>query len=170
MSHEGALFLKDIEAMPLPIQASLQRALDSGMARRLGDSTSMPVNVRLIASSHRSLDVLVEAGVVQEALASSLRHRLTLPSLTERGDDMADLVHHLTAQTAARLGRPAPTIGDEVVAALRARSFPGNVAQLREVVEQALLASGGQALRVEHLQPASSSWEGSAPAAGERAS
>lgn len=151
LATEGTLYLKAIDALPLPLQSSLLRAIDSGSVRRLGDKLSLPVDVRIIASSESDLESLVADKMVQSDFGTRFAHLVSLPSLRERRDDIPGLARYFAAQTARHLGLPRTGLTEVVEAALAAQDLPGNLPQLRALVEQAVIASGGADLEPQHL-------------------
>lgn len=148
---DGTLYMENVDHMPLPLQASLLRALETGSARRIGDELAVHVDVRVIVSAATGIRQLVAHGALQAPMAQRFQQHVALPTLAERGDDVAGLVEYFAAQIARQLGKPVPKVAAEAVQALRDMPLPGNVPQLREIVEQAVLASGGGRIGAEHV-------------------
>ena len=151
-AHRGTLFLDEISEMPVGLQAKLLRVLEDGRVRRLGGKKDIPVDVRVIAATNRHPTEAVERGLLRHDLVYRLDVlRVDLPPLRDRGDDVVVLARHFIAKNAGRYGVPVPDVDDEVYAAIAAWRFPGNVRELKNVMERAFVLSGGTRLRREHL-------------------
>ena len=139
-AHRGTLFLDEIGDMPLPMQAKLLRVLEEGEVERVGGDKSIPVDVRVLVATHRNLEDLVKEGKFRQ----DLFHRvyvfpLVLPPLRQRKEDIPVLLEHFAAQVCAQNGwKPMPFTA-EAVEGLRRYSWPGNVREMRNVVERLLL-------------------------------
>ncbi|MEL6346424.1 MAG: sigma 54-interacting transcriptional regulator, partial [Myxococcota bacterium] len=134
-------------------QVKLLRVLQEGCLERLGGSTTIPVDVRVIAATHRDLPTMVAQGRFRE----DLWYRLSvlpihLPPLRERKADIPSLVQHFLRRRARELGKHQPHLRREDLDRLSAYAWPGNVRELQNVVERALLLSDGDALRFPLLQ------------------
>jgi two-component system response regulator AtoC len=142
----GTLFLDEIGELPLAMQAKLLRVLQDSVIRRVGDTASVQVDVRLICATLRDLTVEVAAGRFREDLFYRLSVLpLALPPLRARRDDIPALARGLVARHAARLGR-AVTLSDDALALLAAQPWPGNVRELENAIERALVLADGDAL------------------------
>ncbi|ABF40735.1 two component, sigma54 specific, transcriptional regulator, Fis family [Candidatus Koribacter versatilis Ellin345] len=139
-AHRGTLFLDEIGDMPLAMQAKLLRVLEEGEVERVGGDKSIPVDVRVIVATHRNLEDLVKEGKFRQ----DLFHRvyvfpLILPPLRTRREDIPVLLEHFAAQVCLQNGwKPVPFTA-EAVEALQRYSWPGNVREMRNVVERLLL-------------------------------
>ena len=144
-AHRGTLFLDEIGDMPIAMQAKLLRVLEEGEVERIGADKPTKVDVRVVVATHRNLDQLVESG----GFRRDLYHRvvvfpLTLPPLRERREDLPALVGHFARQVSAQNGwKPVPFSG-AAIDALKEYSWPGNIRELRNVVERLLLLAGAQ--------------------------
>ena len=148
----GTLFLDEIGDMPLSLQAKLLRVLQEGEVRPLGSTQTHRVDVRIIAASHRDLPGEVAAGRFREDLFYRLASfPIDLPPLRERGDDLLKLARHFTDKTCAFLQRGICRWSDDALARLSAHDFPGNVRELKALIERAVLLCDGSELRPEHL-------------------
>ena len=148
----GTVFLDEIGDMSLPLQAKILRVLQEREIERVGGSGPVPVDVRLIAATHRDLEHDVRAGRFREDLYYRLAVILVqLPSLRERGDDLRMLADHYLARYAREYRRPVHSISREAMGVLRAYNWPGNVRQLRNVIESAVLLADGDVLLPSHL-------------------
>ncbi|MEO2169265.1 MAG: sigma 54-interacting transcriptional regulator, partial [bacterium] len=137
-AHGGTLFLDEIGECPADLQVKLLRALDRGEIRPIGDDTPRPVDVRIVAATHRDLEKEVEAGNFR----ADLYYRLAVltvpvPSLAERREDIALLAEHFLAEAAAENGRNLPGFTAEALALLGAYAFPGNIRELQNEVRRA---------------------------------
>jgi len=149
-AHNGTLLLDEIGDMPIALQAKLLRVLQERQVRPLGSTYAREIDVRLISASHRDIEAAVAAGQFREDLYYRLNVvTLRLPSLAERRDDIALLANHFLRELAAQYGRKLNGFAPDALALLVAADWPGNVRQLRNVVEQAV------ALATTALVPAS---------------
>ena len=150
----GTLFLDEIGDMSLPLQAKILRVLQEREVERVGGSSPVPVDVRLIAATHRDLDKDVRSGRFREDLFYRLAVvSVQLPPLRARGDDLRVLAEHYLQRYAQEYSRPVHSISSEALAALRSYGWPGNVRQLRNVIESAVLLADGDTLLPFHLPP-----------------
>jgi DNA-binding NtrC family response regulator len=160
-AHGGTLFLDEIGDMSLVLQARILRALQEREIERVGGEERIPLDVRVVAATHRDLQALIAAGDFREDLFYRLAVvRLHLPPLRERAGDLRPLALHYAARFARAYGRPLRAVSPEALERLEAHSWPGNVRELRNVLERAVLLAPGDVLLPEHL-------EVDAPAAGE---
>lgn len=164
----GSLLLDEIGEMPAELQAKLLRVLQDGAVRRVGGAAENPVDVRVIAATHRDVRALVEAGDFREDLYYRLEtFTLAVPPLRERDDDLERLARHFLAQHAARLERHVEGIDRTALAALRAYAFPGNVRELSNTIERAVAFSRGPEITVSDLPERIMRLEGSQGGAAE---
>jgi DNA-binding NtrC family response regulator len=152
-AHGGTLFLDEVGDLSLPIQAKLLRVLEEGQVQPLGSAAPRPVRVRVIAATNAELLSSIEAGRFRKDLYFRLaRFTMELPPLRERLDDVPLLAGHFLRSYAAEMGMAPPALHPEAVAALRAYDFPGNVRELKNLMERALIESGGEEIRPVHLR------------------
>jgi transcriptional regulator with PAS, ATPase and Fis domain len=145
----GTLFLDELGDVPLAMQVKLLRLLESGTFRRVGGVEILRADFRVVAATHRDLTAMVEAGSFRRDLYYRMAvFPVLLPPLRERGEDLPLLIDMLLARLAP--GR-AVQIEAKAMAALRAYSFPGNVRELRNLIERALLLTDGDTLTAEVL-------------------
>ncbi len=144
-AHRGTLFLDEIGDMPAAMQAKLLRVLEEGEVERVGADKPTTVDVRVVVATHRNLEQLVESG----GFRRDLYHRVVvfpveLPPLRNRSEDLPALVEHFASQVSAQNGwKPVPfTAG--AIEALKRYSWPGNIRELRNVVERLLLLAGNE--------------------------
>jgi len=149
MADGGTLFLDEIGDMPLELQPKLLRALQEREFERLGSTRTVRVNVRVVAATNQNLEQLV----AKKLFRADLFYRLNvipihLPPLRERVQDILPLTEFFVAKFAARLNKPIDLIPDEVVAVLQAHEWPGNIRELQNFIERAMLFSPGKVLRL----------------------
>jgi DNA-binding NtrC family response regulator len=144
-AHRGTLFLDEIGDMPVAMQAKLLRVLEEGEVERIGADKPTKVDVRVVVATHRNLEQLVESG----GFRRDLYHRvvvfpLALPPLRNRCEDLPALVEHFARQVSAQNGwKPVP-FSPAAIEALKEYAWPGNIRELRNVVERLLLLAGPQ--------------------------
>lgn len=149
-AHGGTLFIDEIGELPLALQTKLLRALESGKIRRIGGTEYISVDVRVIAASNRDLGTMVDKREFRQDLFYRLSaFPVTLPTLRDRKDDIAALAAHFLRQIAD--GDRHLPLAPEVIEALLEYDYPGNIRELRNVVERASILAGGDAMRPEHL-------------------
>jgi len=152
VAHRGTVFLDEIGEMDLQVQPKLLKVLEEHRLRRLGDLKTRAVDFRLIAASHRDLASLSQEGRFRSDLYFRLSTLpLRLPALRERIEDLSILAQHILHQLAIELGKPKLTLSDEALAALRTYSWPGNIRELRNVLERAVLLHEAELIAPEHL-------------------
>ncbi|UTF61769.1 sigma-54 dependent transcriptional regulator [Gilvimarinus sp. DA14] len=148
----GTLFLDEIGDMPLPLQAKLLRVLEDGLVTPVGGKNSRRVNVRIVAATNAELSDRVSSGEFRKDLYFRLAgYQITLPPLRERAVDIPLLVQYFAEQLCAQMGRENVEIDAEALVQLRAYHYPGNVRELKNLIEYALIASRGQNIGVRHL-------------------
>ena len=143
LAHNGTLYLDEVADMPLETQGKILRVLIDQTFTRVGGQTRVQVDARVVCSTTRDLRSETEAGRFRE----DLYHRLNVvpvrvPSLAERRDDIPLLVSHFMKRLSAAAGLPGREIGDDAMAVLQTHSWPGNVRQLRNIVERLLILAG----------------------------
>jgi transcriptional regulator with GAF, ATPase, and Fis domain len=145
LADGGTLFLDEIGDMQPALQVKLLRALQEREVVRVGGQQPIPVDVRLVAATHRDLEALVASGAFREDLYYRLRGvEIFLPPLAERREDIPHLVRHFLEEFARREGIQAPRFDADAVAPLMAHPFPGNVRELQNVVEAAASLAEGR--------------------------
>jgi len=163
LADGGTLFLDEVAELPAGAQAMLLRVLQEGAFERLGGSSTLHVDVRVIAATHRDLEAQVAAGRFREDLFFRLGvFPVRLPPLRERPGDVLLLAGHLLGRLRERLGMPGLTLGEDAVPRLEAHRWPGNVRELRNVLERAAILAGGGVIQARHLELGEAS-----PAAGD---
>jgi two-component system, NtrC family, nitrogen regulation response regulator NtrX len=153
----GTLFLDEVGDMSLPAQAKLLRVLQEGVVTRIGGSKPIQVDVRVLAATNKDLEHEIE----EERFREDLLYRLNVvpievPALRDRRDDIPALVRHFAEQLAASAGVPGRKFSDEAITLLKSRVWAGNVRELRNAVERALILASGKVVTardVERLLP-----------------
>jgi formate hydrogenlyase transcriptional activator len=164
-ADRGTLFLDEVGDLPLELQPKLLRVLQEQQVERLGSGgRTTSVDVRVIAATHQDLEAMVQ----QRTFRADLFYRLNvfpirLPPLRERAEDIPLLVADMVQRFARRHGRSIDDIPDDVIATLKRQPWPGNVRELQNVVERAVVATGGRTLRLPGVDtrptsPSRSSW------------
>jgi DNA-binding NtrC family response regulator len=151
----GTLFLDEIGDMSLVLQSKILRAVQEREIERVGGTEPIPVDVRLIAATHRDLRGFIDDG----RFRADLYYRLAvvtirLPRLVDRDDDILLLTASFLAEFGPRYGKQFTGITDQALGLLRRREWTGNVRELRNVIERAVLVADGDVLRSEHLPEA----------------
>jgi len=150
LAHGGTIFLDEIGELPLELQSKLLRVLQDGEFERLGNPHRIKVDVRIIASTNRNLEDMVQKGQFREDLYYRLNvFPITLPPLRKRKEDIPLLVKHFTKYFAKKHGIIIEKIPNDVLTNLQNYQWPGNVRELQNVIERAVITSPGDGLRVE---------------------
>ena len=151
-ANGGTLLLDEIGDMPLSLQAKLLRVLQEGEIRPLGSNDTHKIDVRIIAATHRDLSVLVSEGKFREDLYYRLaQFPIELPALRQREGDILDLARHFADKACSFLQRDAVRWSDAALDHLSGYAFPGNVRELKGLVERAVLLCEGGELLAEHF-------------------
>jgi two-component system response regulator AtoC len=147
----GTLFIDEIGELPLSLQTKLLRVLESGTIRRLGGTGYIKVNVRVIAATNKNLKEMSDGGEFRQDLYYRLSaFPVNIPSLRERPDDIAALAEHFLSSMEE--GDRFVPLSAEVIETLLTYDYPGNVRELRNIIERAaILAFGEELLRPEHI-------------------
>jgi DNA-binding NtrC family response regulator len=153
MASTGTIFLDEIGDMPPALQAKLLRVLEDAMVTPVGSSEALKVDVRVIAASNARLQERIAAETFREDLYFRLaRFTVTAPPLRDRLEDIPLLAFHFLRLFAAEMGIKAPLLGQEAMDALTAYDFPGNVRELKNIIERALIESGENIILPKHLR------------------
>ena len=153
LANGGTIVLDEIGELPLDLQASLLRVLQSGELERLGGSKTIRSDARVIASTNRDLESMVAEGSFRADLFYRLGvFPITVPALRERREDIPLLVAYFVEKLGPKLGRGRMRVPDRAMAELAAYDWPGNVRELENIVERSMIVSSGPELEVEGLQ------------------
>ncbi|GAB4262140.1 MAG: sigma-54 dependent transcriptional regulator [Deferrisomatales bacterium] len=159
----GTLFLDEVANIGLAVQAKLLRALQERRVTPIGDTRSVPVDIRVVAATNRDLQELVEAGRFREDLYFRLNIiPIRLPPLRERRQDLGMLVAHFVRKYADQVGKTVRGCAPDALHVLQTYSFPGNVRELENVLERAVVVCRGEWIGAEDLElhgPEQPPWE-----------
>ncbi len=154
----GILFLDEISSMPVEMQAKLLRALEERAFRRVGGTNLIHVDVQILAASNRDLKSLIDEGKFREDLYYRLKVvDLDLPPLKNRKEDIPELVGLFIRKNNQRMGMNISDVTPRAMQALIAHSWPGNIRELRNVIERAMLFCDDPSIDLPHLPPEISS-------------
>ena len=143
-AHGGTLFLDEIADMPLTTQAKILRVLTDQSYHRIGGQRPIKVDVRVLSATSRNLaDEIAEARFREDLYYRLNVVPVRIPPLRERREDIPELANHFLARFAAERRITPPTLSDEAVAALQAHDWPGNVRQLRNIIERTVILAPG---------------------------
>lgn len=150
----GTVFLDEVAELSTPAQAALLRVLEQGRLVRVGGIKEIEVDVRIVAATHRDLRALVQRGSFREDLLFRLDAlTLSVPPLRDRRVEILPLAEHFLAQARVRWGARVVRLSEDARDALLAYAWPGNVRQLRNVIERAVVVCSGDAIDLEDLPP-----------------
>jgi two-component system, NtrC family, response regulator HydG len=145
----GTLFLDEVGDIPLPLQVKLLRLLETGTYRRVGGVEPLGANFRVIAATHRNLDEMVQDGSFRQDLYFRINvFPIVLPPLRQRIQDLPKLIEQLLVRIDPRRS---VTLGKEALSLLASHAFPGNVRELRNMIERALVLADGDTLLPQHF-------------------
>ena len=152
-ANGGTLFLDEIGDMPIGLQAKILRFLQEEEVRPIGSNKTFKVDVRIVAATHQDLTSRIKDGLFREDLYYRLSvFPVTLPALRERPSDVMLLVQHFLEQACQNFGRRVPVVSREAFDALLRWRYPGNIRELKNVVERAVLMSDdGESIKPNHL-------------------
>jgi PAS domain S-box-containing protein len=148
MAHRGTLFLDEVGDIPLDLQPKLLRALQEKAFERLGGTKTIPIDVRLVAATNRNLAQMMGDKLFRSDLYYRLKvFPITTPPLRDRPDDIPILARHFTKKYAAKMDRRIENIPSETIRALVSWNWPGNIRELENFIERAVILSRGSSLR-----------------------
>ncbi|MFT5234536.1 MAG: two-component system response regulator HydG [Candidatus Krumholzibacteriia bacterium] len=152
-AHGGTIFLDEIGDVSPVVQVKLLRVLQERTVERVGDSKSIPVDVRIVSATNRDLKALIASGQVREDFYYRIKVvSLVIPPLRDRTEDIPLLVSHFVTAISRREGRSdIPAVAGETMATLMNYPWPGNVRELENAIEHAIVLSRGGVIRAEHL-------------------
>jgi transcriptional regulator with PAS, ATPase and Fis domain len=154
LADEGVLFLDEIGSMPLNFQSKLLRVLQERTFRRVGGTQNISVDIQLITASNRNLRKLVEAGEFREDLYYRLNViELTVPPLRERVEDIPDLIGYFLRLNNSKMGLNVTEATPRAISALKAYRWPGNIRELGNIIERAMIFSEDGIIDLNLLPP-----------------
>lgn len=166
LADGGTLFLDEIGDMPAALQAKLLRVLEDGEITPVGAAASKRVDVRVITATNANLTAKIGAGTFRQDLYYRLaRYLVETPPLRDRPEDIPLLAGHFLALFSSEMRLAPPELTPDAAAMLTAHAYPGNVRELKNTMERALIASGGGAIRREHIQFSTANVTSPSPAA-----
>jgi len=152
LAHGGTLFLDEIGDMPVTLQVKLLRVLEDGRVTPVGGTQARKVDVRIIAATNADLAARIESGAFRRDLYFRIaRYEIATTPLRGRIEDVPSLAAHFLQTLAAEMGVKAPKLSDAAMATLHGYDFPGNIRELKNIIERALIESGGRGIGPEHL-------------------
>jgi DNA-binding NtrC family response regulator len=152
LAHGGTLFLDEIGDLPPALQAKILRALQGGEIERLGATSPLRVNVRVVTATNRDLEKAVEEGAFREDLYYRISvFPIQIPPLRHRTEDIAPLSRRFLEQLAREMKRPTPELSDDALQVLLSHSWPGNVRELENVLERSLIMCDSSRIEAAHL-------------------
>lgn len=152
LADGGTLFLDEVGDIPAPIQAKLLRVLEDGGILPVGGALEKHVDVRVLSATNADLEAAVGTGAFRQDLYFRLAgFPVEVPPLRERREDISLLSRHFLSIFAAEMGLEPPPLSPEALSPLETYSFPGNIRELKNILERALIESGGTEIRPEHL-------------------
>ncbi len=150
LADGGTIFLDEIGDLPMELQVKLLRVLQDGDFERLGDPNTIKVDVRVIAATNRNLERAVKNGTFREDLYYRLNvFPINVPPLRERQDDIPLLINHFVRKYGAKIGKKIETIPKKVMDSLQSYHWPGNIRELQNIIERAVILSQGSRLELE---------------------
>ena len=153
MANKGTLFLDEIGEMPLQVQVKMLRVLETGSFLRVGGSTEIKVDVRVIAATNKELGLEVSRGRFRQDLYYRLNAvNISLPPLRDRVDDIPLLARHFASDFAQRNKSPEPVIDMEVIRILQSRYWAGNIRELKNVMESLVALGQGETISIENVK------------------
>jgi DNA-binding NtrC family response regulator len=152
-AHGGTIFLDEIGDLNSNTQGKLLRVLQERCIQRLGSEANIPVNVRVLAATHRDLETAIKEREFREDLFYRLSVvTITLPPLNERTEDIPQLAKYFIHRYGKELGHESPSVQPEAISFLQSQPWPGNVRELENVIRQALLSARPFGISLEHVQ------------------
>jgi formate hydrogenlyase transcriptional activator len=155
VAHGSTLFLDEVGELPNAVQVKLLRVLQEKQIERLGSSKAIPVDVRIIAATNRDLETAVSENRFRDDLYYRLNvFQIKIPPLRERPDDIPRLIESFVHEFAKALGKSVESIDKSSIEALRVYKWPGNIRELRNTIERAMILANGPRLQISTPKPA----------------
>lgn len=152
MAGNGTLFLDEIGELPLPMQAKLLRVLEERMVVPVGSTSAKKVDAGIIAATNKDLQVAVQDGTFRKDLYFRLAQFVCqIPALRYRKDDILLLAHHFVLLFTSQMGRSVPSVSEEAKQVLLSYDYPGNIRELKNIMERAVIESSGAMIQPDHL-------------------
>ncbi|GHU02650.1 type 4 fimbriae expression regulatory protein PilR [Spirochaetia bacterium] len=152
LAGRGSIFLDEIGEMPMSLQVKLLRVLQERKVRRLGGVSDIPVNARIISATNKDLETLIKENRFREDLYYRLNVvRVNMPPLKDRKEDIPLLAERFLAKISMRMGCPAPKLSADALNSLLVYPFPGNIRELENILERALIYCEGNTITMEDI-------------------
>jgi two-component system response regulator AtoC len=156
LAASGTLFLDEIGDMPMHLQVKLLRVLQERKIQRLGSTQSLPIDVRILSATNRSLEDRIKNGLFREDLYYRLKViQITLPPLRERQEDIPLLADHFLKKCNSVMGKSVHGIASNAIKALQNYSFPGNIRELENIIERAVILADTEMITLKDLEVSS---------------
>lgn len=163
-AQDGTLLLDEVTEMPMGLQAKLLRVLQEREVERVGGKKPVPLNIRIVATSNRDMAEAVAKGVFREDLYYRLNvFPIAIPALRQRPEDVVPIARHFVAEHGGRFGRTGMRLSSAAEAQLRAHTWPGNIRELENVIQRALIMASGPVIEPEALNLAPRPTEAASP-------
>jgi len=151
-AHGGTIFLDEIGELPLNVQVKLLRVLENREIKRVGSPDAIQIDIRVIAATNRNLREMVAAGTFRDDLYYRLNvGAIHLPPLRERPEDIEPLVQNFVETFGTKFGKPVTGVDPKAMDVLLRAPWPGNIRELANVIERAMVLAKGSTIQVEHL-------------------
>jgi len=169
-ANDGSLFLDEIGLIPIEVQEKILRVVEYGTFQRVGSSQTVKVNVRIFGATNQNLPELCDRGLFKLDLLDRLSFEvLFIPPLRERGGDIVKLADHFAARMARELGRSQiPILSDKVIRIIQEYHWPGNIRELKNVLERAVYRQEAQVLESLTINPFVNPWQPKSETAAKR--
>jgi DNA-binding NtrC family response regulator len=152
LADQGTIFLDEIGDMPIELEAKILRAIESKMIKKIGDQKSYKYDFRIISATNRNIEKMVKAGEFRLDLLHRLNTiQIHIPPLRERVEDIPPLVDYFIDQLSSQMNLSVSPVNPGIIAKLKSYHFPGNVRELKNLIERAIIISGGSELKPEHF-------------------
>jgi two-component system, NtrC family, response regulator PilR len=152
-ANKGTLFLDEVADLPMPMQVKLLRAIQEKAIRPVGSAKEIPLDVRILSATHKNLETLVQQNLFRQDLFYRINViELHVPSLKERPSDIPLLTHYILKKISKFSDKPVPHIDENAQERLNEYEFPGNVRELENILERALVLCDGKRIRASDLQ------------------
>ena len=163
-AQDGTLLLDEVTEMPMGLQAKLLRVLQEREVERVGGKRPVPLNIRIVATSNRDMAEAVAKGVFREDLYYRLNvFPIAIPALRQRPEDIVPIARHFVAEHGGRFGRTGMRLSSAAEAQLRAHTWPGNIRELENIIQRALIMASGPVIEPEALNLAPRPTEAASP-------
>lgn len=163
-AQDGTLLLDEVTEMPMGLQAKLLRVLQEREVERVGGKKPVPLNIRIVATSNRDMAEAVAKGVFREDLYYRLNvFPIAIPALRQRPEDIVPIARHFVAEHGGRFGRTGMRLSSAAETQLRAHTWPGNIRELENVIQRALIMASGPVIEPEALNLAPRPTEAASP-------